>query len=86
MKRSLMGRGCAHHSRREDEDERGACGRVFNDSLHVEDGRFDELGTSVVDDELSDAKADAILTQRSHEKHPLQLVARIVPLACTAKT
>ena len=71
------------HARREDEDERRLGGGVVDDLSQVEHGRLDELGAEVVDDERADAERHAVLTQRAHEQHPLQLVARVLPLACT---
>ena len=82
VRRQLYAAVCTHHAGGEDEDEWRAGGGVLDDGVHVEHGRLDELAAAVVDDELRHAEADAVLTQRAHHQHALQLVARVVPFAC----
>jgi len=71
-----------YHSRGEYEDERRLGSGVVDDLTEVEDWRLDELGPEVVDDERRHAERHAVLPQRSDQQHPLQLVARTLPLAC----
>lgn len=53
--------------------------------LHIEDGRLYELRAQVVDDESRDADRDAILSERSYNQHPLQLIAAVLPFSCAER-
>ena len=41
------------------------------------------LGSQVIDDEGGDTEGYSVGTQRPHDQHPLQLVARVLPFTCS---
>ncbi len=51
-------------------------------SLHIENGWLYELRAQVIDDKSRDAERDAILSERSYNQHPLQLIAVFLPFSC----
>lgn len=50
--------------------------------LHIQNGRLYELRAQVIDDESRDAERNTILSERSYNEHPLQLIAFFLPFSC----
>ena len=54
--------------------------RADTHSLHVENGRLHKATAKVVNNEGGDAEVDAVLTQRAHYQHPLEIVTAVIPI------
>mmetsp|Transcript_33935 Transcript_33935/g.87128 ORF Transcript_33935/g.87128 Transcript_33935/m.87128 type:complete len:215 (-) Transcript_33935:564-1208(-) len=69
------------NSRREDEDEGDAVGRVAERLAEVKSGGLDELLTQVADDERAHSADNTVRAERAHDDEALQLVALVFPFA-----